>query len=259
MKNVLLTGPKGIGKTTIVKKAVRRLADRAGGFFCEEERGDGSLRGIWVKTISGRTALLAAPALSGDCPEEGARAGDLGVDLAVIGGMVIPAIQEAVASKKVVVIDGLDPVLAVSPAFIEAAEQALAAENPVIGVIAETGGTALEALKSRDDTLVLTVTKTNREDLLDRIFLGLNLPTESFAETERNISKKREKAERYATENRLTVTALSAKFKSDHHEYEVTYTDGQWHCNCSFFLKYGTCSHSMASAIILEERLHDRR
>lgn len=256
MKNVLLTGPKGIGKTTIIKKAIRRLGDRAGGFFCEDIFDGKRLSGVKAHTLSGNEALLASPEILNDLAEGICRVGEFGVDLSVIGGLMVPAVHEAIASRKVVMVDEIGPILASAPALVQVIESALGSDNPVFGTVTEDEGPFFESLKARPDTLVLVVTKANRETLLDRIFTGLDLPTESFAETERNIGKKREKAERYAKESRLSVVGLSGKFKSDHHDYDVIFEGGQWHCSCSFFLKYGTCSHSMAAARIIEERVH---
>ncbi len=256
VKNVLLAGPKGIGKTTIIKKSIRRLGDRAGGFFCEDVMEGKRLQGVKVHTLTGSEAVLASPGLIAGLAEGNCRIGEFGVDLAVLGGLLVPAVEEALGSKKVVIIDEISPFMTAAPAMVAAIEAALSSENPVLGTITEDEGAVLEAIKNRTDTLVLTVTRANRETLLDRIFTGLVLPTESFAETERNIAKKREKAERYAKENRLSVMSLSGRFKSDHHHYDVTFEGGQWHCGCSFFLKYGACSHSMAAAKIIQERVH---
>ena len=56
-----------------------------------------------------------------------------------------------------------------------------------------------------------------------------------------------EKARRYAEEpQRVSIRQLAATFRGDHSEYEVAYQDSRWHCTCSFFSSYGTCSHTMA-------------
>ncbi len=61
-----------------------------------------------------------------------------------------------------------------------------------------------------------------------------------------------QKAKMYAQErDRVTVHDLVVSFRGDHQTYEVTYHDGKWHCACSFFSTWQTCSHTMALQRIL--------
>lgn len=55
-----------------------------------------------------------------------------------------------------------------------------------------------------------------------------------------------EKALQYAQEpDRLHVNSFKVTFKGDHHDHLVTYEDGTWHCDCTFFKARGVCSHIM--------------
>jgi len=65
-----------------------------------------------------------------------------------------------------------------------------------------------------------------------------------------------EKAHRYAQEReRITFSDLTASFRGEHDTYDLSYKEGQWHCSCSFFSKWGLCSHTMALQKILSEML----
>jgi len=56
-----------------------------------------------------------------------------------------------------------------------------------------------------------------------------------------------EKAKRYAQEpDRVTLSGLTADFRGDNNNYNLSYADGKWQCNCHFFSQWGTCSHTMA-------------
>ena len=57
-----------------------------------------------------------------------------------------------------------------------------------------------------------------------------------------------EKARRYAQEpDRVTFTNFSVKFRGENSDYETAYSDGKWHCTCSFFAGSGQyCTHTMA-------------
>lgn len=246
MKNVLLSGPSGAGKTTLIKKAVRRLGERAGGYYTEEIRAGNRIEGFRIASLGGRDARLATRGGDGE-----PRVGDFVVHLDALETVAVPAVRDAVRRRRIVVIDEIGPMGLLSDALAEAIDEALAEAPALIGSISRDPHPKLDEIRNRQDTLVLELSRANRDVLLDRIWAGLRLPTESFAETQRNIAKKRAKAARYAREGRLTLNGFTGRFRSDHHVYDVSFDDGQWHCGCSFFLKYGTCSHTMASAEML--------
>jgi hypothetical protein len=65
-----------------------------------------------------------------------------------------------------------------------------------------------------------------------------------------------EKAKRYSQEtDRVTFRELSVKFRGENSDYDVNFRDGKWHCTCSFFSKWGLCSHTMAMEKILVKML----
>jgi len=61
-----------------------------------------------------------------------------------------------------------------------------------------------------------------------------------------------EKAKRYAQEtDRVTFSEFSVKFRGEHDTYITSLKDGKWHCTCSFFPTWKTCSHTMAMERII--------
>jgi predicted nucleic acid-binding Zn finger protein len=65
-----------------------------------------------------------------------------------------------------------------------------------------------------------------------------------------------EKAKRYAQEkDRVTFRDLTVKFHGENSDYIVIFKEGKWCCTCSFFSKWGLCSHTMAMEKILENML----
>lgn len=61
-----------------------------------------------------------------------------------------------------------------------------------------------------------------------------------------------EKAMRYAQEpDRISFTQFKLLFNGDHGPHVVTYDDGQWTCDCSFFSARGVCSHVMTLERVL--------
>lgn len=65
-----------------------------------------------------------------------------------------------------------------------------------------------------------------------------------------------EKATRYAREpDRISFTDLSVKFQGENDIHNTQLKDGQWHCNCDFFVTWGRCCHTMALEKILGSML----
>ena len=65
-----------------------------------------------------------------------------------------------------------------------------------------------------------------------------------------------EKAKRYAQDkDRVILKELTVKFRGENSDYDINFRDGKWRCTCSFFSKWGLCSHTMAMEKILENML----
>lgn len=65
-----------------------------------------------------------------------------------------------------------------------------------------------------------------------------------------------EKAHRYAEEReRIKFADFEVHFVGDNNAHTTSYRDGHWHCTCSFFPKWGLCSHTMALQKILHGML----
>src|SRR5215470_901552 len=77
---LLITGPPGVGKTTVIRVVMSGLAGaRLGGFFTQEMRSRGVRSGFEVVTFDGRRAVLAHVDRRGD-----PRVGKYGVDAGVL-------------------------------------------------------------------------------------------------------------------------------------------------------------------------------
>jgi hypothetical protein len=62
-----------------------------------------------------------------------------------------------------------------------------------------------------------------------------------------SLISKIQKANLYAHEpERVRFGDLSVTFRGDNDTHQVSYTTGNWHCNCQFFPIWRTCSHVMA-------------
>ena len=68
-----------------------------------------------------------------------------------------------------------------------------------------------------------------------------------------SIIGKVEKAIAYASEKeRFVFDSFSVQVNGDHSQYRVTFVEGKWTCECSYFKTRGCCSHTMAMERVLQ-------
>jgi hypothetical protein len=61
-----------------------------------------------------------------------------------------------------------------------------------------------------------------------------------------------QKAKRYAEElDRITFDQFKVTLEGDNGNHLVSYSEGQWSCDCRFFASRGVCSHTMALERVL--------
>jgi len=65
-----------------------------------------------------------------------------------------------------------------------------------------------------------------------------------------------EKAKRYAEEReRFRFSAFDVTFSGDNNNHEVNFSNGEFRCDCEFFLTHQRCGHTMALEILLKDML----
>ena len=99
IKNFLLAGRPGIGKTTVAEAIIREFED-AGGFVTGEIRESGTRKGFRITTVDGETATLAHVRFSSPV-----KVGKYGVDLQTLDRVAVPSVRTAIKHKQVIVID----------------------------------------------------------------------------------------------------------------------------------------------------------
>ncbi|XP_014341930.1 cancer-related nucleoside-triphosphatase isoform X2 [Latimeria chalumnae] len=145
-KHVFLTGPPGVGKTTLIQKSTEALKSSGipiDGFYTEEVRQGGRRIGFDVVTLFGKRGTLSR---------------------ANLGGSI---------GHKVFIIDEIGRMELFSHSFIQAVRQILdGSETTVLGTIPIPKGKPLglvEEIRSRRDVKVFSVTKENRGHILKDI------------------------------------------------------------------------------------------
>lgn len=171
-KHILLTGKSGIGKTTVIKKIAPLLGKAAGGFYTEEIRAMGKRMGFKVVTLDGEEGILAHVDIKDDY-----RVSKYHIDLDSFEKLAIPAIEDAVKNKSIIVIDEIGKMELFSAKFKKLVSDILNGEKSLISVIKENGDTFTDSIKKRKDVIVLTVDYKNRDRLPEKIveILGLRI------------------------------------------------------------------------------------
>jgi nucleoside-triphosphatase len=171
-QKVLLTGRPGCGKTTLVKRVVKNLPQRAGGFYTEEIREGGIRVGFRLVTLDGNEGVLAHVDF-----ETAERLGKYKLDLSALETVGVRAVREAVRARQLVVIDEIGPMEIRSAVFRGAVSEALDSELPILATIFSRSLPFTDGIKSRPDVVLIEVRPDNRERLVSELsekFRNLN-------------------------------------------------------------------------------------
>ncbi|XP_069000186.1 cancer-related nucleoside-triphosphatase [Embiotoca jacksoni] len=185
-KHVFLTGPPGVGKTTLVQKACEALVTSGvgvEGFYTEEVRQGGRRVGFDVVTVTGERGRLSRVSDGGDA-SHGRREYTVGqyvVDLSSFENLALPLFRNVGSadgsSRKVFVVDEIGKMELFSRSFIRAVRQTLDSSScTILGTIPIPKGKPLglvEEVRNRRDVKVFTVSKENRNAILPDILATL--------------------------------------------------------------------------------------
>jgi len=164
----LLTGPPGVGKSTIVSRVVLRLKSAGvivGGCSTAEKRIRGARVGFEVLNLTdGTRGELAS--ISADL---GPRVGRYRVNLADLSAVGAAGLAKAAASSEVIVIDEVGPMELVSPEFRRGVRACLDSGKPILAVVHERLEDDLLAELREKAMETVTVTVENRDQAAESL------------------------------------------------------------------------------------------
>ncbi|MDG6920121.1 MAG: NTPase [Nitrososphaerota archaeon] len=164
----LVTGPPGVGKSTLVSKVVRRLKSAGvivGGCTTSEVRSGGARTGFGVTDLtSGRTGVLASVE-----SRFGPKVGRYRVNLSDLASVGAAGLEAAAADSELVVIDEVGPMELVSPDFRRAVRKCVASGKPILAVTHERlEDDLLNELRGAAEQ-IFALTVENRDDATDSL------------------------------------------------------------------------------------------
>ena len=165
MKNILLTGKPGCGKTTVIKKTLEKLQGiNAAGFFTEEIREEGERKGFRVSSLNGEEATMAHVDFKGS-----AAVGKYKVDVEKVEDIAANSLIKGKINADLIVIDEIGKMELFSELFKISVLEALASPKKVLGTITKTDDKFVQDIKERNDVSMIEVTRENRDTLPEEI------------------------------------------------------------------------------------------
>ena len=163
-RKVLLTGRPGCGKTTLVRRVVKELAQSAGVFYTEEIRERGLRVGFNIITLDGKEGVFAHMNFKTQ-----QRLGKYGLDLSPLETIGIEAVRKAVRARELTVIDEIGPMEIRSAIFRDVVNEVFNSRAPLLGTITARPFPFTDAIKKRRDVTLIEVRGDNREQLVSEL------------------------------------------------------------------------------------------
>lgn len=161
VSNILITGPPGIGKTTLLKKTAEKLKHlHPVGFYTQELRRSGRRQGFELIGLDGRRALLSHVDIASSN-----RVGKYGVDIAAFANFIAPLI-EVRPHAGFYIVDEIGKMECFSEIFRDWMREILKSPLPVLATVAGKGIGFIAECKAREDVELILINKTNRSSLL---------------------------------------------------------------------------------------------
>jgi nucleoside-triphosphatase len=167
VKNLLLTGHPGVGKTTMLKGIIGRFAHLAmSGFYTEEIREKGIRLGFKAVAMDGSSVVFAHRNFQTG-PEH--RVGKYGVNPGVLETLVLAHLSPQGKAAHLVIVDEIAKMELLSMPFREGLLQALDSDRPLLGTISLKGTGFIKQVKQRDDVELFQITTENRNVLGEQV------------------------------------------------------------------------------------------
>jgi len=170
-KSLLLTGHPGVGKTTIIRKVIEALGDRAGGFYTEEITGPGGRHGIKLITLYGEQTTIAHKDLK--APRY-PRVGRYGVDTAALDKVGVKALKRAIGRNRIVIVDEIGLMELYSRKFLDVLMGGFMGEAHIVGTIMAKHHPEADVYRYLSQIEIWEIDHRNRDAMHKRVLKWVN-------------------------------------------------------------------------------------
>lgn len=175
--NILITGPPGCGKSTLVARIIKSLQTKGvkvGGITTPDFRTESGRReGFLIQDITtGEKATMAAVGFPSKI-----QVGRYGVDVAAVRTIGVNAIERATTTADVVVIDEIGKMELAVPEFQRCVTSAFDSTKPVLGTIGlYLTSPFVTTVKQRTDVKILKLKRDQQSTIYQHIGKLLGIP-----------------------------------------------------------------------------------
>jgi nucleoside-triphosphatase THEP1 len=158
---ILITGPPGCGKTTLITRIVSAFEDvPMAGFYTGEIRRGKKRTGFTWTLLDGRSGKLAGVDIRSPY-----RVGKYGVDIERFEQEVVPAIDPAGGDAGLFVIDEIGKMECFCARFVETVRRLMDSDIPVVATVARKGTGLIPEVKKHPRAMLFEMTPSNRDRL----------------------------------------------------------------------------------------------
>ena len=168
LRNFLVTGVPGVGKTTLIHNLCKQLASfNPEGFYTEEIREGGIRKGFALVSLDGKRSVLSH--VNVKSPH---RVGKYGVDDKSFEAF-LDSLHLRGPVGSLIFIDEIGKMECFSAAFVSLVRKLLDGGGVVVATVAIKGRDFISEVKNRRDVVIYEVTERNRGNLAERLAMEI--------------------------------------------------------------------------------------
>ncbi|MGG4351007.1 nucleoside-triphosphatase [Paenibacillus lautus] len=161
----LLTGEPRIGKTTMIKQLIHAIGtDFCGGFYTEEITNSSERIGFKCVSVRGDSVEIAHV----ENPSS-TRIGRYGVDVEAFEDFAVKILEDALSSKKIIVIDEIGLMQMLSASFKKIVQEIIGDHRIVLGTIPLESHPEIDKIKYRKEVRIISLNEFNRDTISETL------------------------------------------------------------------------------------------